>query len=43
MVSSVKNNEEIPLKEDDILLDDLNTLDFIAKIHELYSNANKGD
>ena len=28
---------------DDILLDDLNTPGFIAKIHELYSAANKGD
>ena len=27
----------------DTLLDDLNTPGFIAKIHELYSNANKGD
>ena len=26
-----------------MLLDDLNTPGFIAKIHELYSNANKGD
>ena len=38
-----KNNEEIPLKEIDMLLDDLNTPGFIAKIHELYANANKGD
>jgi cysteinyl-tRNA synthetase len=38
-----KNNEEIPLNEIDMLLDDLNTPGFIAKIHELYSNANKGD
>ncbi len=38
-----ENNEEIPLKEIDILLDDLNTPGFIAKIHELYANANKGD
>ena len=30
-------------KIDDILLDDLNTPGFIAKIHELYSAANKGD
>ena len=38
-----KNNEEIPLKDIDMLLDDLNTPGFIAKIHELYANANKGD
>ena len=38
-----KNNEEIPLSEIDMLLDDLNTPGFIAKIHELYANANKGD
>ena len=38
-----ENNEEIPLNEIDMLLDDLNTPGFIAKIHELYANANKGD
>ena len=38
-----ENNEEIPLQEIDMLLDDLNTPGFIAKIHELYANANKGD
>ena len=38
-----ENNEDIPLKEIDMLLDDLNTPGFIAKIHELYANANKGD
>ena len=38
-----ENNEEIPLKEIDMLLDDLNTPGFIAKIHELYANANNGD
>ena len=38
-----ENNEEIPLKEIDMLLDDLNTPGFIAKIHELYAIANKGD
>ena len=38
-----ENNEEIPLKEIEMLLDDLNTPGFIAKIHELYANANKGD
>ena len=38
-----ENNEEIPLKEIDMLLDDLNTPGFIAKIHELYANAKKGD
>ncbi len=30
-------------KVDEILLDDLNTPGYIAKIHELYSAANKGD
>ncbi len=38
-----ENNEDIPLKEIDMLLDDLNTPGFIAKIHELYANANRGD
>ena len=38
-----ENNEEIPLEEIDMFLDDLNTPGFIAKIHELYANANKGD
>ena len=38
-----ENNEDIPLKEIDMLLDDLNTPGFIAKIHELYANTNKGD
>jgi len=38
-----KSNERISLKEIDILLDDLNTPGFIAKIHELFTNANKGD
>ena len=38
-----ENNEEIPLKEIDMLLDDLNTPGFIAKIHKLYADANKGD
>ncbi len=38
-----KHNEEIPLKEIDMLLDDLNTPGFIAKIHELYAIAKKGD
>ncbi len=38
-----ENNEEIPLIEIDMLLDDLNTPGFIAKIHKLYANANKGD
>jgi cysteinyl-tRNA synthetase len=31
------------LNEAESLLDDLNTPGFIAKIHELYNNANKGD
>ena len=30
-------------KIDEILLDDLNTPGFIAKIHELYNDASKGD
>ena len=38
-----KTNEKISLNEIDILLDDLNTPGFIAKIHELYTNANKGN
>jgi cysteinyl-tRNA synthetase len=38
-----KTNVKISLKEIDILLDDLNTPGFIAKIHELYTKANKGD
>ena len=36
-------NEEIPLEEMGTLLDDLNTPGYIAKIHELYTKANKGD
>ena len=35
--------EEISLEAIDALLDDLNTPRFIAKIHEFYSKANKGD
>ena len=38
-----KTNEKISLNEVDILLDDLNTPGFIAKIHDLYTKANKGD
>ena len=38
-----KSSEEMSLKEIDILLDDLNTPGFIAKIHEFFTNANKGD
>ena len=38
-----KSNEKISLNEIDILLDDLNTPGFIAKIHDLYTKANKGD
>ncbi len=37
------SNEEIPLDIIDALLDDLNTPGFIAKIHELYNAANKGN
>jgi cysteinyl-tRNA synthetase len=36
-------NEEVPLEIIETLLDDLNTPGFIAKIHELYTKANKGD
>ena len=38
-----ESNEEISLDIIDTLLDDLNTPGFIAKIHELYNSANKGD
>ena len=38
-----ETNEEISLDVIDSLLDDLNTPGFIAKIHELYTKANKGD
>jgi cysteinyl-tRNA synthetase len=38
-----ETNEEISLDAIDSLLDDLNTPGFIAKIHELYTKANKGD
>ena len=38
-----KTNEKISLNELDTLLDDLNTPGFIAKIHEFYTSANKGD
>ena len=37
------SNVEIPLDIIESLLDDLNTPGFIAKIHELYNTANKGD
>tara|TARA_B100000674_G_C37843964_1_gene916680 strand:- start:72 stop:1256 length:1185 start_codon:yes stop_codon:yes gene_type:complete len=38
------SDEKINLNEiDEILLDDLNTPGFIAKLHELYNAANKGD
>ena len=36
-------NIEMPLDNMDTLLDDLNTPGFIAKIHELYNYAKKGD
>ncbi|MDB9744563.1 cysteine--tRNA ligase [Pelagibacteraceae bacterium] len=36
-------DEEMFLNEADSLLDDLNTPGFIAKIHELYNSASKGD
>ena len=38
-----ETNEDISLEVIDTLLDDLNTPGFIAKIHELYTKANKGD
>jgi cysteinyl-tRNA synthetase len=38
-----ETNEEISLEVINTLLDDLNTPGFIAKIHELYTKANKGD
>ena len=37
------SKEEISLDIIDTLLDDLNTPGFIAKIHELYNRANKGE
>ena len=39
----LENIEENNYKIDEILLDDLNTPGFIAKIHELYNAANKGN
>ena len=38
-----ETNEEMSSEVIDPLLDDLNTPGFIAKIHELYTKANKGD
>ena len=38
-----ESNVEIPSDVIDVLLDDLNTPGFIAKIHKLYNAANKGD
>ena len=41
---SLYSDEKINFKKiDEILLDDLNTPGFIAKIHELYNAACKGD
>ena len=41
---SLYSEEKTNLKKiDEILLDDLNTPGFIAKIHELYNDASKGD
>ena len=41
---SLYSEEKIDFTEiDEILLDDLNTPGFIAKIHELYNAANKGN
>ncbi len=39
----LENKKDSILKLDDTLLDDLNTPGFIAKIHELYNAALKGD
>ena len=38
-----KSEDDIVLEVSESLLDDLNTPGFIAKIHELYNNAIKGD
>jgi cysteinyl-tRNA synthetase len=38
-----ETNEEVSLEIIETLLDDLNTPGFIAKIHELFMNAKKGD
>ena len=38
-----ETNDELSSEIIETLLDDLNTPGFIAKIHELYSKANKGD
>ena len=38
-----ETDEKLPVEVMDSLLDDLNTPGFIAKIHELFNNANKGD
>ena len=38
-----ETNEKLSLEIIETLLDDLNTPGFIAKIHELYAKANKGD
>ena len=38
-----KTDEKLSFRELNSLLDDLNTPGFIAKIHELYTKANKGD
>ena len=37
-----KETEKVK-KVDEVLLDDLNTPGLIAKIHELYNEANKGN
>ena len=38
-----ESDDKIPLEVAESLLDDLNTPGFVAKIHELYNNASKGD
>ncbi len=39
----LETTKDTNLKADEILLDDLNTPGFIARIHELYNAASKGD
>ncbi len=41
--SLYSEQKENTFEVDEILLDDLNTPGYIAKIHELYNDANKGD
>ena len=41
--SLYSEEEKSTFEVDEVLLDDLNTPGYIAKIHELYNDANKGD